>query len=587
MKIPLEFYDILRNRINISDVIRQKISLVRKSGGYVGLCPFHQEKTPSFTVNDSKKFYYCFGCKTHGDVIKFISDIEGLSYKDSAIKLANSYGIEIPKLTQEQEKLYEESEQIFNILALATELFQSELNSASVSYLESRGIDRQTIENFSIGYAPSGKLLKFFEKKAIPLMKLAAAGLIGKKEDDAIYEIFHNRIIFPIKNVYNKVVGFGGRAINNGLPKYLNSPETIVFKKSETLYGENTALSAARKRNYVILVEGYIDVIALHKAGFHETVASLGTAVTERHLQKLWNSCDEIIFCMDGDDAGLMASKKAANNVLPLISNNKKVSFIKLPQNLDPDDVINNHGQEYFKQILDNRKSLSQMIWDLEYKNKLFTTAETRAELESKLDEYCNKLNDGVLKKNYKQFFKDQIWKNVIRKKNTAHNVELQAPYVNNYSEIELLEQALLCTTIKFSKILKSEEIKNQTLSINFKNKNLGYLRDLIIENCHTVEENNEEIIKELAKKTGLHDTFLLTLNVNSLCFDVLNTHDVTPEYIWKFLYKKYYLVMLKQEYACMIHNELDNSFEKAVIYQQEILKISQELQKLNESFIK
>lgn len=232
MRIPLQFYDSLRNVIHLSDVVKAKVNLTRKGGEYSGLCPFHPEKTPSFTVSDAKKFYHCFGCGAHGDAIKFTCETFGLSYQDAAIKLAGDYGIELPKLTKEQERIYEESDEIYNILELALEFFKSSHTSQSLNYLNHRGIDSKVINSFSIGFAPSGgKLQQFFESKSIPLKNLVKAGLAGKRDDGKIYEIFHDRIMFPIKNIYNKIIGFGGRVLGDGLPKYINSPETLVFKK--------------------------------------------------------------------------------------------------------------------------------------------------------------------------------------------------------------------------------------------------------------------------------------------------------------------------------------------------------------------
>lgn len=590
MKIPLEFYELLRNRINISDVIKQKVSLTRKAGEYIGLCPFHPEKTPSFTVNDSKKFYHCFGCNAHGDVIKFTSTLDGLHYKDSAIKLANNFGIEIPKLTKQQERLYEEYEQLSNILSLATEFFQSQLSKESIDYLQSRGIDKKSIEDFNIGYSPSGKLLKFFEKKSIPPITLANAGLIGKREDGSIYEVFHNRVMFPIKNVYSKIVGFGGRTLCNGLPKYLNSPETILFKKGEILYGEDNALSAARRKNYVILVEGYIDVITLHKAGFYETVGALGTAVREKHLSKLWNACDEIICCMDGDLAGLQASKKIINTALPLVSSKQQISFVMLPQNCDPDDVINKYGSSYFQSLLDNKINLSKMIWHVSSNGKRFDTAESRSGLESKLEEHCNKLNDHILKKNYKQFFRDQLWANIKnnrKKTSTTHFHSTNIMPETNYSEIEVSKRALFAWALKFPNILNKEEVKNQLLNLSFTEPNLTQLRDLIIEQVSSINEITANDIQELVKKTGLYSTFLLISSSDILFLDIINIKNITTLEIWDFLYKKYYLSILKQEYATILDNGASESFAKAGLYHQEILKISQELQELMESLVK
>ncbi|MDD9335769.1 MAG: DNA primase [Rickettsiaceae bacterium] len=588
MRIPLEFYELLRTRINLSDVVRQKVVLTKKSGNYLGLCPFHVEKSPSFTVNDAKKFYYCFGCAVHGDVIKFVSNFSGLSYKEAAIKLANDYGIELPKLTAAQQKLYEESDELFDILEMAERFFTSQLSQEVCSYLHDRGISKEAIKEFSIGFAPPAKALqKFFEKKSISLTKIQKAGLVGKRDDGTIYEIFYNRIIFPIKNVYNKVVGFGGRVLGDGLPKYLNSPETILFQKNETLYGENNAISVAYKKNHSILVEGYLDVIALHQAGFKEAMASLGTSVTENHLQKLWRAGDEIVLCLDGDIAGIKATHRVINLVLPLINGNKKISFVMLPSGSDPDDIINKDGAGSFTQIFDKRINLSEMIWRSEYEGKTFSTPEDKAILERNLGDYCKQIKDKLLSNNYYRYFKDQIWQNLIKRQNkvtiTSSNITSTTP---NYSEIEILEQAVCIILVKFPEMAKKQEIKDFLLTLNFQNKMLEAFRDWYFAEIISNDILDQENIIALAEKTGFYDTFSVLSKSNNLFLDLsFNQDDIDSDLLWQWLHKKHHLVLLKQEYSSIIQNGSDEELKKAILYREEILKISKEIYNLNESF--
>ncbi|WP_375332236.1 DNA primase [Candidatus Tisiphia endosymbiont of Temnostethus pusillus] len=588
MRIPLEFYELLRTRINLSDVVRQKVVLTKKSGNYLGLCPFHVEKSPSFTVNDAKKFYYCFGCAVHGDVIKFVSNFSGLSYKEAAIKLANDYGIELPKLTAAQQKLYEESDELFDILEMAERFFTSQLSQEVCSYLHDRGISKEAIKEFSIGFAPPAKALqKFFEKKSISLTKLQKAGLVGKRDDGTIYEIFYNRIIFPIKNVYNKVVGFGGRVLGDGLPKYLNSPETILFQKNETLYGENNAISVAYKKNHSILVEGYLDVIALHQAGFKEAMASLGTSVTENHLQKLWRAGDEIVLCLDGDIAGIKATHRVINLVLPLINGNKKISFVMLPSGSDPDDIINKDGAGSFTQIFDKRINLSEMIWRSEYEGKTFSTPEDKAILERNLGDYCKQIKDKLLSNNYYRYFKEQIWQNLIKRQNkvtiTSSNITSTTP---NYSEIEILEQAVCIILVKFPEMTKKQEIKDFLLTLNFQNKMLEAFRDWYFAEIISNDILDQENIIALAEKTGFYDTFSVLSKSNNLFLDLsFNQDDIDSDLLWQWLHKKHHLVLLKQEYSSIIQNGSDEELKKAILYREEILKISKEIYNLNESF--
>ncbi|HJD60419.1 MAG TPA: DNA primase [Rickettsia endosymbiont of Omalisus fontisbellaquei] len=590
MRITPEFYEFLRNRINISDVVRQKVVLTRKSGNYVGLCPFHQEKTPSFTVSDSKRFFYCFGCKAAGDVIKFTSNISGLSYNESAIKLATDYGIEIPKLTVKQKEFYEESDEILNILELANKFFRTQLTPEILNYLHRRNITEETVKEFSIGFAPrNNKFEKFFHDKNIDITKLGKAGLIGRRENGEIYNLFSNRITIPIRNIYNKIVGFGGRVLGEGLPKYLNSPETIVFQKSETLYGEHKAISSSYKKNHSILVEGYFDVIALHQAGFSETVASLGTSVTENHLHKLWRAGDEIILCLDGDNAGIKASIRTINLALPIINSEKKISFIRLPSGLDPDDAVNKNGADFFTKLIDKRISLSEMIWHIEYSGKSFKTAEEKANLEKNLKDYCGKISDSNLRASYYRFFKDQIWQNLLtnQKKVVTKNSNL-APIISShsYSELEMLEHAFCALLVKFPTILEEKDIKDFILNLNFNNKSLEEFRNWYF---NEIIDNNVEAgeIAAIVEKTSFFDIFLLLSKTNNLFLDIsFNKNNVRLDLLWQWLHKKYYLINLQQEYAITISSIDNHDFEKVLLYKKEILKIANELQVLNESFI-
>lgn len=588
MRIPLEFYELLRNRVNLSDIVRQKISLSKKSRNYVGLCPFHSEKSPSFTVNDSKKFYYCFGCAAHGDVIKFTSQSSGLSYKEAAIKLASDHGIDLPKLTIAQQKLYEESDELAHILQMAERFFQSQLSQEAYDYLDGRGVNREIIKEFSIGFAPSGKKLqKFFEKESISLTKLQKAGLAGKRDDGTIYELFHDRVMFPIRNIYNKIVAFGGRTISDELPKYLNSPETIIFQKNEILYGENTAISAAYKKNYSILVEGYLDVIALHKAGFKEAVASLGTAVTERHLQKLWRAGDEIVLCLDGDAAGIKARDRVINLLLPLITSSKKISFINLPSSTDPSDIINKDGAEGFKQFFDKRINLSEMIWRSHYEGKIFATPEDKALLEQNLQNYCKQIKEKSLSNNYYRYFKDQIWLNLTRKRNAKYvrNADISIPE-SNYSEIEILERACCIMLIKLPEIFKRQEIREFLLTLNFQNKILEAFRDWYFEEIINQNIFDKEIIISLIEKTRFSDILLVSSGPKDLFLDLkINKNDLNSELIWQWLHKKHHLILLKQEYISIVQSGSDEELKKATLYKEEIIKLSTELYNLNESF--
>lgn len=587
MRIPLEFYNYLRDTIRISDIVKQRLVLARKGNEYLGICPFHDEKTPSFTVNDVKRFYHCFGCSAHGDVIKFVSETNGISYKEAAIKIANDSGIELPKMSATQEQKYEEADQIYNILNLATEFFQSNLDKHTIEYLKKREVTLNSIESFSIGFAPGGGLLeKFFREKSVPLKDLLKSGLFGKKEDGRIYEAFSKRIMFPIHNIYNKVVGFGGRAVGDTMPKYINSLETLVFKKSEVMYGENIATSQSYKDNYSIIVEGYMDVIALHQAGFKQAVASLGTSVTEKHIQKLWRSADEVVACLDGDSAGIRASGRLINMVLPQISADKFVSFIKIPEGIDPDDLIKNKGVNAFRSLLDGRIRLSEMIWKLEFNGKSFRTAESKALLEKKLNEYSLQIQDNSLKGNFRRYFKDMIWNNLIRKKSKKESVlgnseKLFDP--KKYSEIEYMENAICSFILKFP-----NSMRNLDYDIQLQDADLDEFKNWIIDLVKEYEYVDIVLIADKVKNTRFYDSFLVLSFSDILFLDYafVNNESAERERVFEWLHKKHYLLLLKKEYVNVLNSSAYDEQSKTMSYLEEIRRVTKELDNLVDNFV-
>jgi DNA primase len=588
MRLNLEFYNHLRNTVRISDTVRMRVLLTKKGNEYLGVCPFHDEKTPSFTVNDAKRFYHCFGCGAHGDVIRFVSETQGISYKDSAIKIAEENGIDLPKLSLEQERVYEEADQIYSMLELASQFFVSNLNNEVREYLNQRKIENNTIVDFAIGYAPGGRELeKFFEKKSIALKDLLKTGLFGRKEDGRIYEVFNKRIMFPIRNSYNKIVAFGGRALGDGMPKYINSPETAVFKKSETMYGENLATSHSYKDNYSILVEGYMDVIALHQAGFKQAVACLGTAVTQNHIQKLWRISDEIIACLDGDNAGIRASDRIIDLVIPAITADKFVSFAELPDSLDPDDLIKSKGRNSFQKVLTDRIGLSEMIWKKEFKGKNFKTAESRANLERNLDNYSSLVKDNTLRANFKRYFKDMVWTNLIRKKPAdkyeKSPISSEIYVTKKYSEIEFLESAICAFMMKFPR-----SIVDMAEEIRLIDQDLNDFKDWIIDFLNTHSEYTDITLEKEVKNSRFYDTYLVLSDPNNLFLDTSfsNKSDVNQKLAFELLCKKHYLLLLKQEYIEVSKGEFDDTQSKSSSYLKEIQKISRELSCLSEKFI-
>ncbi|MDF2965678.1 MAG: primase [Rickettsiaceae bacterium] len=595
MRVPLEFFEQLRQRVPTSQVVASRVQLTRKGYEFSGLCPFHDEKTPSFTVNDVKRFYHCFGCGAHGDAIKFVSETEGIGYQEAAIKIAESNGIEIPKLSRKEAEFYDEIDEIQRVMELTNRFFVEQIkrpdNKHILEYLVKRGINEDQIAKFDIGYAPSqNQLQKFLESKKIPLMLMQKAGLIGRRENGVTYEIFRDRVTFPIKNIFDKTIAFGARALGSIQPKYLNSPETILFKKNETLYGENKATASAYKKNRMILVEGYIDAIAMQSNGFEETVASLGTAITANHLAKVWRIADEIIFCLDGDSAGLKATVKAIEVGLPSVKDNKTLSFVFLPEGLDPDDLIKVKGKSFLEDLINKRLPLSEAIWYIETRERKFTTAEQHASLEAKLTNYTKVLTDKILSKNLYLFFKDQLWKlrNSRKKQNSIVGQRAIKLPDHKLSEIEHLEYAIFSFILKFPETLQNENIVEILNNLELHDQGISELREFIFDNLEemiSLSSNGSDInsgkIEALFKNSRFFDLFVVLCKSNSVFLDTqfLNSR-YTPEAIWSILLKRYNLAIMKKEYITLLETYNEESFRKAQIYKKEIENIHLELEK-------
>ncbi|MFZ1851319.1 MAG: DNA primase [Nitrosomonas sp.] len=384
--IPQPFIVDLLNRIDIVDTIDRHIPLKKAGANFVACCPFHNEKTPSFTVSHFKQFYHCFGCGAHGNAISFMMEYSGLSFVEAVVELAGYAGVQVPApevIATKQPDINENlgllqdtsnnrtdisSQDLLNVLQVAAKFYKSQLkvSDKAINYLKKRGLSGQTAAKFGIGYAPAGwqGLNVAFVDYKLERTKhiLAQAGLVIVDQDKQ-YDRFRDRIIFPIVNLKGNIVGFGGRIIDKGEPKYLNSPETSLFEKGRELYHLFAARRAIRESDRVIVVEGYMDVIALSQHGIDYAVATLGTAVTSFQIQRLMRQTDNIIFCFDGDSAGRKAAWRALENSLEFLSDNKYLSFLFLPEGEDPDSYVTGKGKEFFEQQLALALPLSEFMF--------------------------------------------------------------------------------------------------------------------------------------------------------------------------------------------------------------------------------
>lgn len=357
----------VRDRANILDVVSRHVRLKKQGSNWLGLCPFHGEKTPSFSVRPDQGFYKCFGCGVGGDIFDFLIRIRGIGFTEAVEEVANSVGLALPVMGHEdaaQQKRREERRHLLEIVERARQWFCQQLQSVdggvARAYLQRRGLKPETIERFGLGYAPPGwrNLLDYFGGGQSAQLLLESAGLLIRGEGRPGYDRFRERIIFPIRDYQDHCIGFGGRVLAQGEPKYINSPETVLYRKGEVLYGLHQAQSAIQRADRVVVVEGYLDLIALADRGVDAVVATLGTALTAAHLRQLWKRTRRICFCFDGDTAGRKAAWRALELVLDGLQADRHAHFLFLPDGKDPDDVVRREGAEGFQTRIDNATPL-------------------------------------------------------------------------------------------------------------------------------------------------------------------------------------------------------------------------------------
>ncbi|MBT5861549.1 MAG: DNA primase [Gammaproteobacteria bacterium] len=362
--IPQDFIDDLIARADIVEVVGRRTQLKKAGREFKGCCPFHDEKTPSFTVSPGKGFYHCFGCGAHGTVVGFLMEFDHMSFVDAIESLASSMGVEVPRSeTSQPTRRYDE---LFSLMDTVARHWQSCLKETqtAVEYLKNRGIDGPTAKRFGIGFAPDGwsNVLDKFGKSEEAIEKLLATGLIIRKDNGKHYDRFRDRVMFPIRDARGRTIGFGGRTMGDGEPKYLNSPETALFHKSRELYGLYEARQALRHIERLVVVEGYMDTVAMARHGIDFAVATLGTATTDEHLNRLFRLTDNAYFAFDGDRAGKKAAWRALENALPHIREGRQVRFVFLPDGHDPDSFVNENGADAFVKLMDAGMPLSEFL---------------------------------------------------------------------------------------------------------------------------------------------------------------------------------------------------------------------------------
>lgn len=401
--IPQTFIDELINTADIVDVIDSRVALKKRGKEYVACCPFHNEKSPSFTVSQSKQFYHCFGCGAHGTALGFIMEYDRLDFVDAVETLAAEYHLEVPREQGEMKSRQQDDKPaIYEILQQATERYQQQLKSSqrAIDYLKNRGLSGDIAKQFQLGYAPDSWdfILQQLGQSDGHKRNMLKAGLLIEKSSAQFYDRFRDRIMFPIRDRRGRVIGFGGRILDQGEPKYLNSPETPVFHKGQELYGLYEARQAVRELNHIIIVEGYMDVVALAQHGIPYAVATLGTATSQEQISRLFRIVPELIFCFDGDQAGHKAAWRALENCLPVLHDGVQARFLFLPDGEDPDSLVRQEGQQTFEQRLKTAMPLSDFMLEHLASQVDLHSMDGRARLSELAKPLIARLQAGVFK---------------------------------------------------------------------------------------------------------------------------------------------------------------------------------------------
>jgi DNA primase len=499
-RIPQDFIDDLIERADVSEVIGKRVEIKKAGKEYKACCPFHNEKTPSFTVSPEKGFYHCFGCGAHGTALGFLMDYERLTFVEAIEELAKMVGIPVPK-TKEDRVVNKENNDLKSLLSRVSKHYEKNLKESTIAieYFKSRGIDGETARHYALGFAKKSydDILKNFGKTDKDRKQLLACGLLTEKDDGGYFDKFRNRVMFPIRNNRGEVVGFGGRVIADEEPKYLNSPGTVLFKKGELLYGLFESKKSIAERNSAIIVEGYTDVIGLYQFGVGNSLATLGTATTDNHINKIFRISDQIIFCFDGDDAGRKAAEKAMKLCLPLVRKNKEAYFLIL-EDEDPDEFIRKHGHKQFEARLATAQSTDEFLINICNKTSDITSVKGKANAIENAMALVNTIQDGI----YKDLMVEKI----------ASEYNLTLEKLVNYVPSQKITKKASRTDAQRNKpaYLKNRpSLINQAIRILLHKPELGKIVDLNNQFKH-LDQKGVNVLKEIIQLIHAKDSIKL-----------------------------------------------------------------------------
>ena len=494
MKFGSQLIDEIKTRVKVSDIVSKKVKLAAKGKEFIGLSPFSNEKTPSFTVSDEKGFYHCFSSGEHGSVFDFVMKTENLSFKEAVKKLASYAGIKIEESAYKKEDVIVQNKikNLKDILKISSTWYHHNLkrelktNKYLQEIFKKRNFNETIINNFCLGYAPkkNDTIYNYLKSKNFSSKDILDSGLIIiSSKNNEKFDRFNNRIIFPIYDYFSNVVGFGGKALSeNQIGKYVNSPSTDVFKKGDLLFGWQQCKNNPIQKNELYIVEGYTDVISMHNAGFKNTVAPLGTAISIKQIIYSWRISKEPTLCMDGDEAGQKASKRIPELIFPYLKPGYSLNFVKLPSGEDPDSLILSDNLKDLSLFFESKSSLVDYVWNNLIYGKNFNTPEKRAELEEEINRLISLINDFIVKKNYKNFFREKFFQEFKFSGKRIQNKEKKEYLLNkNIINInKITERVLIGTIILYPNLLKN--VSDKFKSINFTHEKFNNIKDLIVE---------------------------------------------------------------------------------------------------------
>ena len=524
-----KFLDELRGRISISDLIGEKTKLTKRGREYIGLCPFHQEKTPSFTINESKGFYHCFGCGAHGDIVKFLMDSEGLPFIEAVRKLASRCNLELPNFSKESQEANARRKSLYEIMEMAVAFYEKNLMMPTgvegLKYFrEKRGLSPDIMKKFRLGYATGNNALKaYLLSKGIAEHDLAELGLLAVPEDAkrSSYDFFRDRVMIPIFDKQNNAIAFGGRIMDNSQPKYLNSPETPVFNKRRILYNMNNAREPAYASKRLIICEGYMDVIALDSFGFPYAVAPLGTALTEEQVLEAWKVCQTPTLCFDGDSAGIKAAIRSIDRILPILRPGYSVNYIFLKECKDPDELLHKFGAQKFEEYLKKSKPLVDILWHKCKMNKDIQTPEQKALMEKETFEEVGKIKDIQIRTYYMREMKARIYglfssqKEIVKNNNVntiKNNTKVKAEYKQkSYTNFvtkpplnDLVLRSMVAGMIVYPELISRYEEK--IASFEIKDSVMNKILSELIEISQDEENLDSDVLLEKLKLNFAQD---------------------------------------------------------------------------------